>query len=366
MIYAAAIILYLTFIRMVVTLVNLLTLHRQKQVTHGEEPLVSILIPARNEEANIGTVLDSLLRQNYKNYEIVVCNDASTDTTEAILNEYSQKNKKVRYINAPSLPDGWLGKNHSCHLLSTEAVGEYLLFIDADVTAADYMLQFAVERMQRKRLALLSLFPMQLTLSRGERVVVPVMNWILLSLLPLFLVKACRWTSFSAANGQFMMFRASIYRKHWFHKMVRSSLTEDIVLARTIKKMRLPVETLMSRGEVSCRMYGSYREALNGFAKNVITMFGDSLLFISFFMLLLLGGWIVVFGGLGWIGLAVYVFMAAIINLSVAAAGKQSLKDALLLFPERVAAMTFIYIRALKVRYGKRYTWKGRTVEVGG
>ena len=87
---------------------------------------------------------------------------------------------------------------------------------------------------------------------------------------------------------------------------------------------------------------------------------------ISLFMLLLLGGWIVVLTGLGWIGLAVYAFMAAIINLSVAAAGKQSLKDALLLFPERVAAMTFIYFRALKVRYGKRYTWKGRTVEVGG
>ncbi len=364
MTYAAAIVLCLTFIRMVVALVNLLTLHRQGHLEPAEEPLVSLLIPARNEESSIGKVLDSLLRQSYRNYEIIVCNDGSTDGTEAILRDYSQKHKEIRYINAGVLPDGWLGKNRSCHLLSTEAVGEYLLFMDADVTASEDMLQFAVERMQRKGLALLSLFPVQLTESRGERVVVPVMNWILLSLLPLFLVRACRWASFSAANGQFMMFRASMYRTYWFHKMVKSSLAEDIVLARTMKKMKLPIETLMSRGEVSCRMYTSYGEALNGFAKNVITMFGDSVIFITFFVLLLVGGWIVVLIGLGWPGLAAYVFMAAVIHLSVAAAGKQSLKDALLLLPERAAAMVAIYFKALKVRYGRTYTWKGRTVEV--
>ncbi len=363
MIWAAVIILYLTFIRMLVALSNLFTMQFPGKKRMEEGPLVSVLIPARNEEENIGNLLDTLLIQKYSPFEIIVYNDSSTDTTGDILQRYGEASKLVRHINGGDLPEGWLGKNHACHRLAESAAGEYLLFLDADVVADSEVLSSAVARMQEKRLALLSVFPYQLKLTRGERVVIPVMNWILLSLLPLFLVRKCRWPSFSAANGQFMMFHASVYKRYRFHELVRMRLAEDIIIARLMKKMRLKIETLAGRdGGVSCRMYRNYDEALNGFAKNVITMFGDSRLFVIFFLSVCLFGWVPVFLGTGWPGLAAYIFMVLSINVSVAGVSGQNIAGSLLLFPERMVAFVRIVIRAFAIRGKRSYVWKQRSI----
>ncbi|MFO7575568.1 MAG: glycosyltransferase family 2 protein [Bacteroidales bacterium] len=363
MIWAAIVILYLTFIRMLVALSNLFTMPFPGKHSIEEGPLVSVLIPARNEEENIGRLLDSLLDQQYHPFEIIVYNDSSTDATGEILRQYGAASNLVRHIDGGDLPEGWLGKNHACHRLAESATGEYLLFIDADVVAGREMLSTAVARMQEKHLSLLSVFPYQLKLTRGERVVIPVMNWILLSLLPLVLVRKCKWSSFSAANGQFMMFRASVYKRYRFHEAVRMRLAEDIIIARIMKKMRLRIETLAGReGGVSCRMYRTYREALNGFAKNVMTMFGDSRLFILFFTIVCLFGWLPVFLGAGWPGLTAYVFMVMSINISVAGVSGQNISDALLLFPERMVAFFRIVIRAFRIRGMKSYEWKERKI----
>lgn len=363
MIWAAVIVLYLTFIRMLVALANLFTMTFPGKQHVEKGPLVSVLIPARNEEENIGRLLDSLLSQQYSPFEIIVYNDSSTDATGEILSQYGASGKLVRHIDGGELPEGWLGKNHACHRLAGSAAGEYLLFIDADVVAGREMLSAAVARMQEKRLSLLSVFPYQLKLTRGERVVIPVMNWILLSLLPLILVRKCRWSSFSAANGQFMMFRASVYKRYMFHDMVKMRLAEDIMIARIMKRMRLRIETLAGRESgVSCRMYRTYEEALNGFAKNVMTMFGDSRLFILFFTVLCLFGWLPVFLGAGWPGLAAYIFMVLAINISVAGVSGQNIRDALLLFPERMVAFFRIVTRAFRIRGRKSYEWKDRNI----
>lgn len=362
MFWAAIVVLYLTMIRMIVALTNLVTrpFPGWRMVTRG--PLVSVLIPARNEEKNIGKLLESLTNQTYENFEVIVYNDSSTDGTASVIERFTHPGGRVRHIDGTELPGGWLGKNHACHNLAQQAAGEYLLFIDADVTTGKDLLSTSVARMQEQGLELLSIFPYQLMMTRGERVVVPVMNWILLSLLPLALVRYCRWSSFSAANGQFMMFRTSVYKRYWFHSMVRGKLTEDIVIARLMKRMKLRIQTLVSRGEVSCRMYNGYDEAVNGFAKNVITMFGDSIPFIVFFAMVSLAGWLVVLTGLGWWGLVAYILMVGTINVSVAATGGQRIADSVLLFPERMAAFIIIVIRSLRVRIGNSYTWKDREI----
>ena len=384
-IIGASVVLYLTFIRMLVALSNIVTrpFPGNKAVTSG--PRVSVLIPARNEEANIGRLLDSLLKQDYEPLEIIVYNDQSTDKTGEILAGYVSssdsirvvegtglpdgwlgKNQvshhSVRVVEGTGLPDGWLGKNHACHRLAEEAGGDYLLFIDADVVAAPGLVGSTIARMEEQRLSLLSIFPYQIMGSRGERVVVPVMNWILLSLLPLALVRYCRWSSFSGANGQFMLFRGSVYRRFWFHREVKGRITEDIVIARLMKRKRLRIQTLVSRGEVSCRMYTGYEDAVNGFAKNVITMFGDSYIFILFFVLVSALGWIPVVAGLGFYGLAGYVVMVLIINMSVAAAGGENIFGSLLLFPEKLLAFFRIVVRAFRVRRKNQYIWKGRSI----
>jgi glycosyltransferase involved in cell wall biosynthesis len=362
MIWAGVVVLYFSFLRMAVAIINLVTRPYPGKESVLSGPLVSVLVPARNEELNIGRLLDSLLSQEYRPLEIIVYNDSSTDGTGAILRKYADSSELVQYIDGEELPAGWLGKNSGCHKLSEAASGEYLLFIDADVVAGPGLISSSVARMEKKRLALLSIFPYQIMVTRGERVVVPVMNWILLSLLPMVLVRSCRWSSFSAANGQFMMFRTSVYRRYRFHEMVKMNLTEDIVIARLMKKSRMRIETLVSRGEVSCRMYTGYDDAVNGFARNVITMFGDSYLFIGFFVLLSLFGWVPVVAGLGWTGLAIYLLMVLAINISVAATGRQNIMASLLFFPERMIAFLRIVSRAVKVRVTKRYVWKEREV----
>lgn len=363
MMWVAVIILYLTFVRMMVALANLTVrpLAGQRKKTSGQ--LVSVLVPARNEEATVGRLLDSLMQQDYEQFEVIVYNDSSVDGTGEILRHYGSIDNRIRHIDGADLPDGWLGKNHACHRLAEKAAGEFLLFIDADVTAAPELLSISVARMDDQRLSLLSVFPFQIMESRGERVVVPVMNWILLSLLPMALVRRCKWSSFSAANGQFMMFRTSVYKRYWFHQRVKMRMTEDIVIARLMKRMRLRVETLVSRGgDVSCRMYRNYEEAVRGFSKNVITMFGDSYLFIGFFVLVAALGWLPVYIGLGLHGALGYAVMAVVINISVASAGGQNIAGALLLFPERMVAFFRLVAGAFAARYRKSYTWKGREI----
>ncbi|MDX9928680.1 MAG: glycosyltransferase family 2 protein [Bacteroidales bacterium] len=362
MIWAALIILYLTFLRMSVALVNLLTRPHPGSEGSGHGPMVSVLVPARNEEKNIGRLLDSLIAQKYEPLEIIVYNDASTDGTEKVLREYAAANANVRYINGSELPEGWLGKNRACHLLASEAKGDFFLFIDADVTAGSTIVSSAVRMMEEGELALFSVFPHQEMHTRGERVVVPIMNWILLSLLPMILVRRCRWSSFSAANGQFMMFRASVYQRYRFHEMVRMRLAEDIAIARLMKRERLRIQTLVSRGDISCRMYTGYADAINGFAKNVITMFGDSRMFILFFLIISIFGWLPVLVGVGWPGMAAYLLMVILINLSVAAASGQKIMDAFLFFPERMAAFVRIVFGAFAIRGRKSYEWKERRI----
>lgn len=363
MIWAAVVILFLTFLRMLVALANLFTMPfpGKRQVEKG--PLVSVLVPARNEEENIGRLLDSLIQQQYSPFEVIVYNDSSTDATGEIVREYRTRSSIVGHIEGGELPDGWLGKNHACHRLAESAAGEYLLFVDADVIAGRDMISSAVARMRDKQLALLSVFPYQIKVTKGEKVVVPVMSWILLSLLPLILVRVCKWSSFAAANGQFMMFRAAVYRQYRFHEMARMRLAEDIVIARTMKRMRLRIETLAGReAGVSCRMYRNYSEAINGFAKNVMTMFGDSRLFLVFFLIICLAGWAAVIIGAGWYGLMAYLFMVLSINIAVAGVSGQNIAEALLLFPERMVAFVLIVVRAFAIRGRNVYEWKDRKI----
>ncbi len=145
------------------------------------------------------------------------------------------------------LPEGWTGKNRACHNLAQEARGEYLLFLDADVIVGHDLLRRAVSYALKHDLTLLSMFPGQVMKTKGEKIVVPFMFRILLSLLPLFLIRRCPWTSFSAANGQMMLFRGDTYRKYRFHERVKDRLAEDIEIMRVVKRSKLRGDTLVGR-----------------------------------------------------------------------------------------------------------------------
>lgn len=362
MIWLAYFVLGFLALRLLVAITNIAT---RQWLKHGKpqgNALVSVLIPARNEEQNIKHLLQSLKKQDYPNLEILVYDDLSEDRTAEIVKKLALEDPRIKLVSGVGLPAGWLGKNHACHQLSKHARGRYLLFIDADVTAEPELISQALAHLQKHKLALLSIFPQQIMKSFGERITVPLMNWILVSLLPLIFTRISPWVSFSAANGQFMLFDAGIYGKHQFHQMVKGQKVEDIIIFRKLKQLGIKGHTILSNGQVKCRMYKGFREAIEGFSKNVFEFFGNSSLLTVFMALLTTFGFVPVYLGLGPEFAIAWLACVILVRLLVAYASRQSILQSILLLPLQQLAFFLVILAAIRVRIRGRSTWKGRTV----
>ncbi len=356
-------ILYLTFLRFAVAMVNMLSRPYLPipPGEYGKLPSLSVLIPVRNEEKNIGTLLSTLTALPYGDAEILVYDDGSTDGSALVIEGYMRLDSRVKYLRGSDLPEGWTGKNRACHNLAAEARGEYLLFLDADVHVGNDLIRNAVSYSLKHNLTLLSMFPGQVMKTTGEKIVVPFMFRILLSLLPLFLIRRCSWTSFSAANGQMMLFRGKAYREHRFHERVRDQMAEDIGIMREVKRLRLKGETLVGRREIRCRMYRSYMDGVNGFSRNIFSMFSNSILFFLLFSLTGLAGWVVLLF-LPWYFLVSYLLMVVSLNAMIAITSGQRVTESLRWLLPGIWAFYHIAAVAVTKTIAKSYEWKGRRV----
>ncbi|MBN2639698.1 MAG: glycosyltransferase family 2 protein [Bacteroidales bacterium] len=362
MIVVAYIVLIFAVIQLLVALSNLIFRPKLQDKTPNEE-LVSVIIPARNEEKSIQGILEDLLKQDYSNLEILVFDDESEDQTVKVVSAVMKQTQNIKLIHSGGLAEGWLGKNYACHSAAELARGKYLLFVDADVrlqkTALSKMLHF----LKREQSALLSIFPVQTMKTPGEECTVPVMNYILLSLLPLFLVRYSRRPSLSAANGQFMLFEASFYRKYEPHKTFRNNKVEDIEIARFFKKNRLPVSCTTGLEEVSCRMYSGYKEAVYGFSKNIFMFFGNSALLAVLFWLITTFGFLPVVLTQNILWIAVYFSLILLTRVFVAAKSKRNILISLLtLVPEQIS-MGLMILQALLNKKNNQYQWKSRNIQ---
>ena len=360
--YFSLFIVFLAVLRFLIALLNFITRPILPHGTPSQDALISILIPARNEEANIEKLVKGVLAQQYQNFELIIYSDQSTDKTLSIANEIAKADKRVRVIEGTGLPQGWLGKNHACYKLASHAQGNWLLFLDADVTVSPHFVENALAYAQQKKLALLSMFPRQQLNSLGEKLVVPSMNWILLSLLFLRLVKWSKRKSLAAANGQMMMFNAEQYRKNQWHEKVKLSAAEDISISRLVKRQRLKMATLLGTDDISCRMYSSYAEAINGFSKNVAAFFGGSILVTIVFALIgTIGPFIVLFSLP--FPLAFLFFFALIsARMLIARLSEQSVWLNVILWPVQHVAFLHMVYSALAYRFSKKAMWKGRII----
>ncbi len=269
---------------------NLLVFKTPKPLTDtvapDDLPKLSILVPARNEERSIGACLQSLLDQNYPDVEIILLDDDSTDRTAEIARGlgFSDSGPR-RIINGQKLPDGWVGKNWACHQLSQAASGDWLLFTDADTVHQPGGLISCVNYARSQRAALCSAWPKQITISLGEKLVIPQIHLLILGFLPQFMLRIFQslprfarlvpsgWLrSLGAANGQYVLFQRTAYDRIGGHAGVKNHLVEDIALGRavashTAKGLRL-VNCDGSK-IVTCRMYHSTAEVWEGFTKNL-------------------------------------------------------------------------------------------------
>lgn len=328
-----------------------------------DSDLVSVLIPARNEEENILKLLVDLQHQTYRHLEILVFDDQSTDRTAALVAEMQRFDYRIRLIRSEALPEGWLGKNHACHEMSKLATGKYLLYLDADVRAEQLLIAKTVAYVKQNKLKLFTIFPTQKMISIGEKTVVPIMNYILLTLLPLGLVQRSKYASLAAANGQFMLFDAASYQKLKPHEQLKSEKVEDIKIAQLYKKQELKMACVSNNSDVSCRMYSGYSESIEGFSKNMAMFFGNSYLLAFAFWLATTIGFVAVWTAFTWKYLVLLGIMTIVTRIYVSIASHQkSVQNLVFLIPQQLN-IGLILLKSIINKKNKAYQWKGRLVQ---
>jgi len=354
-------------IQLIIALVNYLYLKffvasASKNVPKDNNPFVSILIPARNEEKNIPKTLKAIISQNYTNIEIIVYDDNSNDRTKDIVASFQSNDSRIKLLEAQILPSDWKGKNYACHTLAQHAKGNYLLFLDADVTIHNDFVFKIVSLAKKEKYALISCFPEPITLSFGEKITVTTVYYILLSLLPLALVSKTKYPSISAANGQCMFFEADTYRKIQPHKVFKSSFVEDIDIARYFKKNQLRVLCLTGLSDIKCRMYDNLKDAINGFSKNIIKILGNNFLTAIVFWLITTFGFVSFILTKNYELLNLWIFQFFLTRAFISLTIGKSLISNLLLSPiQQFFIGVFIY-KSFINKITKKQIWKGRNL----
>jgi glycosyltransferase involved in cell wall biosynthesis len=235
-------------------------------------PLVSALIPARDEAARIGACLDGLARQRYRNFELIVVDDDSTDGTAEVVRTYADRIPGLRVAPGAALPDGWAGKPWACWQAAAHAHGEWLLFLDADVAPGPDLLAALVARAESRRLDVLTLMPLLQLGSLAERLALPAFMSLLYGLYPLDRVND-RASPIAFANGQCMLVRRAAYDSLDGHRAVRDSILEDTHFGQRAKAAGLRLEAAAAPDLIAVRMYTGWRSLAEGLSKNAAAGF---------------------------------------------------------------------------------------------
>ncbi len=233
----------------------------------SQGPQVTVIVPARNEEKNIARCLFHLFKQNYKNYEILVVDDRSTDRTPHLLENFKKLSPvPFKTVRIEKLPPGWTGKNHAMFVASRAATGEWLLFTDADTTHGAQSVQSALATAIERRIDFLTLAPETECHSFWEHTVQPLaVSSLALWFDPVRINTDKEGTAL--ANGQFLLIRRDVYEKLGGNEAVKTEVVEDVALARKARREGYTVRFLNGTRLYSTRMYSSLREIKTGWTR---------------------------------------------------------------------------------------------------
>lgn len=308
---------------------------------------VSILIPAKNEEKRIGKCLDSILNQDYNNYEVIVLDDNSSDNTF----DYVKNNYDVNIIKGAERPNGWNGKNWACHQLSNLANGDIIIFTDADNYFENDAISKSISYLIDNNYSMFSCFPEIHNLSNPEKVFVPLVDNILTSLLPISLVRSNSNPSLSAANGQWIVIKKDVYFEIGGHKSVKNNFAEDIAIAKILKDKKHKISVLLGKNIIYTRMYENTSQIINGFSKNMFYMLGGNIFANLLFIYFLFSSFIV-FNNLYFIPLIIiYFYLQTTIN------SKFNLITFLTFIPRYIFIFVISLISFYKIKTN-RIVWK--------
>ncbi len=252
---------------------------------------VSVLVPARNEEQVLDGFIRNILASRGVQLELVVLDDASTDSTAQRVSQWSDRDPRVRLVHGKKLPQGWCGKQHACYQLAESARFDTLLFLDADVTVQPDAIARSVAFLNRSKVDLGSGFPHQETPTVAGWLLLPLIHFVLLGYLPLSRSRLSNDPSLAAGCGQLFITTRSAYDKAGGHAVIKSSLHDGIMLPRAFRKAGLRTDIFDASDIASCRMYETNRDVLQGITKNATEGIGAPRTIVPF--TILLGGGVV-------------------------------------------------------------------------
>lgn len=361
--------LILALLPLVLGLVNLL-FYRPPRAAPPPGVAVSVLIPARNEEATIGAAVEAVLASRAVKLEVVVLDDHSSDATATVVEAIARRDPRVRLERAPPLPPGWSGKQHACHVLSTRARHSVLLFQDADVRLSPDAAGRIAGFLMARDAGLVSGFPRQETGTLSERLVVPLIHLLLLGYLPMAGMRWTRAPAFAAACGQLIAVRRDAYRRAGGHAAIRASLHDGLTLSRAFRRAGLMTDLFDATDLAVCRMYRGWTEVWAGFGKNATEGMATPAA-LPLWTLLLFGGhalpWLLLGAALvtplpGGAVLASAGAVAAGLGLRLVLAlrFRQSLAGALLHPAGVVILLAIQWTALLRASRGRPALWRGR------
>lgn len=265
-------------------------------------PLVSILVPARNESENIEKCITSLVNQDYPNIEILILDDNSDDDTLIKLQKLKERYPKIKVFVGDDLPEGWTGKNYACHTLSQYAKGEWFLFTDSDTVHQKDSISSTVNSVLKKKAKLLSIIPDIVIKTLPEKLFIPLVHFALLSFLPLKFINTLKEPRVVIALGPFMLINAKFYKKIGGHEKIKDKIVDDFRLAQEVKRHHGRIALMDGKDIVTVRFYKDFKSLWSGFSKNSFGVFDDSpqilLVFLAFNFCLYILPYVLFFTGI--------------------------------------------------------------------
>lgn len=298
--FIQALILIFLFLILINLLQNLKILRSQECMKpESPLPLISVLIPARNEEERIENCLTSLLQSDYARLEILVLDDNSTDRTYEIVKELSRHHQKLRVIKGKELPAGWNGKNWACHQLSLAARGDWFLFTDADTIHKPHSISTALAVARKRKSIFVSCIPSFITKTWAEKLYFPIIHFVFIALLPFKLINFSKDSRLSFGMGPFLFIERNFFFSWGGYEAIKAEIVDDLAMARKVKENKGKISILDGTQFMDVRFYTCFKEVWNGFSKNsyeaiakaphylVLILFGCYYLFIYPYLSLL-------------------------------------------------------------------------------
>src|SRR5438105_7067485 len=347
------------------TIVNLSLIPRLRaDMRPASAPLVSVIIPARDEAHIIERTVRAFLAQTYVNLEVIVVNDRSADGTGDIVRAIHDDRLTVIDGSEPSA--GWLGKPWALHQGSDAARGELLLFVDADVFYAPAAVAAAVAHAHDRHSALLTLFPRFEMRGFGENAAMPMLAMFCFTFMPAWMSNRTRFAALAIGGGTGNLVTRSAYAASGGHEALRDAVVDDVALARLVRRSGGTTEVVRADGLVSLRMYHGLAEVVEGFTKNAFAIYGRNYVFG-----LLINAAALIFHILPYVlafagdrtGVTTVVIIS-ITRLILFRSLRYRLDSALFLHPVMVAIWIWIFLRSMWLTgIRRKLLWRGRTYD---